>query len=172
MMNPKQLTSFAADSLDPVRTLASRGQAPAYPGAVRDSGGKWCEPFAWYDQSTCLWRTWQLSLAGGWEQFSETWPRAGMTRSGIAYRRQPLVPLTSETESGLLPTPSASDPQLERRVKVAKRTYRTRSGSVRSAREDGTSSNLGLAAIAGGPINPAWDEWIMGYPIGWTALEP
>jgi hypothetical protein len=24
----------------------------------------------------------------------------------------------------------------------------------------------------GGPPNPEWVEWYMGWPIGWTALEP
>ena len=27
-------------------------------------------------------------------------------------------------------------------------------------------------AIAGGSLNPEWLEWLMGYPIGWTAVEP
>lgn len=29
-----------------------------------------------------------------------------------------------------------------------------------------------LAAQAGGPLNPDWTEWLMGWPIGWTALKP
>ena len=23
-----------------------------------------------------------------------------------------------------------------------------------------------------GPLNPEWLEWLMGWPIGWTALQP
>ncbi len=54
------------------------------------------------------WKTWQHCLLGGWEEFSETWPRSGRMRNGIAYRRAPLVPLTSAIVSGsLLPTPRA-----------------------------------------------------------------
>lgn len=58
-----------------------------------------------------VWRTWQRSLTDptGWEVFSETWPRSVMTRSAIAFQRAPLVPLTDATESGLLPTPEASN---------------------------------------------------------------
>jgi hypothetical protein len=41
--------------------------------------------------------------------FSETWPRAGMTRSGTAYRLRPLAPLTGGTGYGSLPTPKATD---------------------------------------------------------------
>ncbi len=29
-----------------------------------------------------------------------------------------------------------------------------------------------LQTQAGGPLNPMWVEWLMGWPIGWTALEP
>jgi hypothetical protein len=28
-----------------------------------------------------------------------------------------------------------------------------------------------LATIAGGSLNPTWVEWLMGYPIGFTALK-
>lgn len=24
----------------------------------------------------------------------------------------------------------------------------------------------------GGPLNPVWVEWLMGWPMGWTAIEP
>lgn len=27
-------------------------------------------------------------------------------------------------------------------------------------------------SVNGGQLNPNWVEWLMGYPIGWTALEP
>ena len=29
-----------------------------------------------------------------------------------------------------------------------------------------------LQKFIGGTLNPNWVEWLMGYPIGWTALEP
>lgn len=29
-----------------------------------------------------------------------------------------------------------------------------------------------LNAVAGGALNPPWVEWLMGWPIGWTDLEP
>jgi hypothetical protein len=98
-------TSSAAGFL--AKTSATRASAPDLPASVRDSGGNCFEPFAWYDLGTLSWRTWQRCLLEGWTLFSETWPRSGMTRNGIAYRRAPLVRLTDEIGSGLLPTPRA-----------------------------------------------------------------
>jgi hypothetical protein len=59
------------------------------------------------------WVSPQLDLLSeaGLMSFSETWPRAGMTRNGTAYRLQPLAPLTAATGSGSsrIPTPTAGD---------------------------------------------------------------
>jgi hypothetical protein len=63
------------------------------------------DAFAYYDPASRSWRTCQGSFLPEWETYSETWPRSGMTRSGIAYRQPPLVPRTNVTESCLLPTP-------------------------------------------------------------------
>ncbi len=99
-----ELTSSAAAS--PARTSPTLASAPELPEPVLDSGGQWCVPFAWYDRATQSWRTWQRCLGGEWAEFSETWPRAGMTRNGIAYQRPPLVPRTSVIGSFLWPTPT------------------------------------------------------------------
>jgi len=31
---------------------------------------------------------------------------------------------------------------------------------------------LNLPQSLGGTLNPTWVEWLMGWPLGWTALEP
>jgi DNA (cytosine-5)-methyltransferase 1 len=51
----------------------------------------------------------QVTLDGSLAEYSETWPRAGMTRNGTAYRRVPLAPLTGATASGSWPTPKANE---------------------------------------------------------------
>lgn len=83
-----------------VRTYHSLDKVPDLPEPVRDSSGRYYEPFAWFDHGSRCWRTWQRCLVEGWETFSGTWPRSGMTRNGIAYRRAALVPLTAATASG------------------------------------------------------------------------
>ena len=103
--------SLARTSALPAVKLASQVSAPA-------SGLNYVVLLARFDPVSQLWRTSQGSLVEatgpGWEPFSETWPRSGMTRSGIAYQLPPLVPLTYGTGFGSspthsIPTPTASD---------------------------------------------------------------
>ena len=46
----------------------------------------------------------------------------------------------------------------------------------RSYYHKGKKVQLGLEAVVrmagGGQLNPDWVEWLMGWPIGWTASEP
>ena len=87
-----------------------QGRVPALTVRARVFGQSTPVLLASFDPGTSSWRTSQLSLLGGSEVFSGTWPRSGMTRSGIAFRLQPLAPLTKGIVSGLLPTPAASPP--------------------------------------------------------------
>lgn len=94
--------SPASPSARPDAAEALRTSAGAGPGSPT-----WC---AWYDPPTSSWRTSQLSFemltpSGG---SSPTWPRAGMTRTGTAFRLRPSAPRTSVTGSSWLPTPSAT----------------------------------------------------------------
>lgn len=54
-----------------------------------------------------MWLTPQTDLVSpsGLTEFSETWPRSGMTRNGIAYLLPPLVPRIDANEFGSWPTP-------------------------------------------------------------------
>jgi hypothetical protein len=80
------------------------------------SGRKSTGSFAMYDPSTSSWRTSQGTLAWGSDEFSETWPRAGMTVAGIAYRLPPSAPRTyaiasssSQDAPSRWPTATTSD---------------------------------------------------------------
>lgn len=61
------------------------------------SGPSLHDSFAYFDQEEFCWKTSQASLLPDSETSSVTWPRAGTTLNGIAYRRQPLAPRTSAT---------------------------------------------------------------------------
>jgi hypothetical protein len=102
-------TSSVADSR--VRISPTPARAQASTGSARVFGASTPASFASFDPDTSSWRTSQLCLDGDLDEFSETWPRAGMTRNGTAYRLRPLAPLIGETGSGSsrIPTPTAGD---------------------------------------------------------------
>ena len=148
--------------------------------------------FARYDPSTCCWRTYQtslLNLTGTCTPYSEGWPRAGMTVDGTVCLRQPLAPITKETGSGLLPTITAQSygtnqggaagrvGKVRMSLQSMARMNKWPTPTVQDASNNGGPSqfrrnSLPLNAQVGGKLNPQWVEWLMGWPIGWTALEP
>src|SRR4051812_35569144 len=89
------LMLFAADSL--VRTCRSPALVEGWTAPDQVSGLRCGASFSSFDRATSSWRTSQLCLDGDLAEFSETWPRAGMTRSGIAYPLKPLAPTTNAT---------------------------------------------------------------------------
>ena len=62
--------------------------------------------------------------------------------------------LETMARRGLLPTPTVQDAE--------------NCGGPSQARRNTPPLN----SIAGGPLNPQFVEWMMGFPLGWTALEP
>jgi len=140
--------------------------------------------FARFDPSTSSWRTPQCSLLGDSDEFSETWPRWGSMRSGVCWERTTLAPHTFASESGSArPTPTAKWPTI--RATDADRGGRgdliqairgnsnkhfatpTVSGNY-NRKGASPNSGDGLATQAGGPLNPTWVEWLMGWPLAWT----
>ena len=103
----------------PVRTSAKRGRGRGSKGKGRDCGRSSRGSFAMYVPASRSWRTHQGSLAGGYIEFSEIWPKWGMTRSGAAWRLKtpsglmalrPLITNGNGSGSQLrMPTASASD---------------------------------------------------------------
>lgn len=102
-------TSTSSAAASPARTSASPAREQGSTGLARVFGQSTPVSLASYDPATSSWRTSQLSLLEEWAEFSETWPRAGMTRNGTAFQLQPLAPLTRGTASGSLPTIRATD---------------------------------------------------------------
>lgn len=73
--------------------------------------------------------------------------------------------LVGMARKGLWPTPTSRD------WRDGRKPY--------DRKKDGTATQdtLGrrLAAMGetdGGALNPTWVEWLMGFPLGWTDLEP
>jgi len=80
-------------------------------GHDRDCSLNSCESFAWFDRDSWSWKTSQRCLVEGWATYSESFPRAGTMRNGIAYRRQASAPLTGGT--GCLSSESWITPSVE-----------------------------------------------------------
>lgn len=123
-----------------------------------DSGGKCDGSLAKYDPATSSWRTAQCSLFGGLDEFSGTWPRWGMMLHGECWERVMSERPTNGNESGFWPTP---------RARPAKAVGEDRMG------KDAPGYRANLEEAIGGPTNPDWQEWLMGWPCpGWTELKP
>ena len=132
---------FAEVSLVP--TSVSQEKAWASPkklGQVSFSSS--CESFAWYDQTSSSWKTWQRSLITDWELYLENWPRQGMTVNGAAYLQVLWEPVIAGIDGGLsesLPTPTTMDHLPQRSPKALKRQMegarkgRTKLASLREA---------------------------------------
>jgi hypothetical protein len=159
--NPQVIGELTSSvEVSPALTYRKSGLEPellAMKMAV-DCGARCTESFAHYDHNSSSWKTLQTSLFGGLTEFSETWPRAGISLHGNVYRLAPWVPDIREIAS--LPWVWISTP--------------TAAMSVRSKRFQGKRTLLTPGEVAqglGGKPNPEWIESLMGFPIGWTALD-
>jgi len=101
------LTSWLAASR--ARTSALQEKARALTESAPACGPTWRGSLAKFDPASSSWRTVQPSLLEDWAECSVTWPRSGMTADGLCWELPTLAPRISVTDSGLWPTPVASD---------------------------------------------------------------
>lgn len=124
---------------------------------------------------TCLMESGELGLS----EFSGTFPRSGMMRSGTVYQLPNLARTITEIGSGLWPTPIHSDWKnmdtanqmtLSKVIRMwpTPTAHNAKEGAYPSEYERNTPT---LSAQAGGALNPMWVEWLMGFPLGHTDLN-
>lgn len=83
------------------------------------------------------------------------WKHTGYSEEALARRRAKGRQLSlAEQVRELYPTPTCQD-------------AKNNGGAAQQRR-----NTRPLNAVCGGALNPPWVEWLMGWPIGWTALEP
>ncbi|ODO64207.1 hypothetical protein BAY44_13955 [Klebsiella pneumoniae] len=151
------LTSFLAGFR--ARTLARpvAGQVSTAINLV--SGVKWQESSLRYDQHSSSWKTHPCLLGEALPESSVTLPKLGLIASGAVFQQKSVARLIRETVCGwsgeTFATPQARD---------------YRSGSLDRWNDPRRSRNLNDQV--GGLLNPDWEEWLMGWPIGWTELKP
>ena len=145
------------------KTLAQPERAQESTESAAECGRTWRESFARWDRDSLSWKTPQCSLLEGLDEFSETWPRWGMMRDGACSAQLMPEHLTIGTESGLSehwPTPTAhnakeQDSPAEATLNTPTLCHQARGGDKTQPRH----------------LNPAWVEWLMGWPLGWTDLK-
>ena len=151
------LMSFLEDFR--ARTLAQPVAVLVSMETSQGCGGKWHESSVKYDLDSCSWKTRHFSLEEGLHWSSVNLPKRGMTASGVVFQQKNVARLISEIACGwsgeMFATPQARD---------------YRSGSLARWNDPRRSRNLNDQV--GGLLNPEWEEWLMGWCIGWTELKP
>ena len=159
--------SLVADSL--ARTYRSRETLPELPGPGLVYGQKCLGFLGSVDLNSQSLKTCVTSLDLGFPKSSLTLPQSGMMRNGRLYRQETLERRTLETEYGLLPTPRAQDGKGH--YVATLNTARTRVGpNNKGYQAHWIHVYLHLMNLKKGWANPQFSEWMMGYPIEYTAL--
>lgn len=126
------------------------------------------ESFAKWDQNLPGWRTLQCLLLGGWELYYQTWPDSGLMRSGECFRLENLGRGTAGPAYGFwLSTPCKTESKDRGNADVLAGCDR----GGRLARNICARHWKDRQPIKV-QINPCFLELSMGWPIGWTGLNP
>lgn len=178
-------TLFTGDSH--VRTSVLQAMGLAWQESEADFSSKWSESWKKFIPRSYFSKMSRPFELADWIKSSGHFPIFGMTVDGRVYLPQMLEPRTSENDGGCWPTPRASDGEKggpnQRGSKgdlalpaVHKwRTPRARDGMGRGPSDPKKllqqGHSVSLHDQVGGQLNPTWVEWLMGYPLEWTALE-
>jgi len=193
--NTEELRTWLARAF-PASHSALPESAPG-PTTSAICGPRRLKSFAEYSLAPfCLKTSQDLFPADISEPSSLTWPRWGMWAAGEFWELATPERRTSETGSGLLPTPTATDFKSEcmSRALVQKRMDTSTSGvrlteylhrrmiPTPMAGNDHWGGRLDELVGSGNPfrgteigrlrLNPCWVEELMGWITGWTDLKP
>lgn len=157
--------SISSAEASPAKILETQvRQKPDSPESGLDSGLKCLEWFAKWDRDSSSWKTQQFSLFGGLEEFSAIWPRWGIMRDGECFPLETLAHDTSVRGCLSLPTVTASwgkrGPGLSNNLDNLRMSERS------------TKKTLAIVSVFGWRWPATLHEWMMGWPIKWSALTP
>jgi hypothetical protein len=162
------LTWFRAGFRAPTSVPPAR--EPESLASSQDCGARWRASSVKFDRGSSSWKTAHSLLSEDLPWSSVTLPRWGMMRAGELWERTTLAPLTKGSACGWsVPTPRASTGTHG----IA--WCRAESGQHRSQLEDFLAwQHLqgGGQRVCGFNVNPDWNDWLMGWPIGHTDLKP
>jgi hypothetical protein len=151
----------------PVRTYHQPERVLDLMGQGLDYGPRWPGSLARCSPPMSGWKTRQCSLLGGLSEFSGILPRWGMMQDGECFPLLMLEHLTSVSGSGYWDTPCKAD--AHPRAYNRNKPY---TGKGQKHLQAQAYERLTHACVPGGKLNPDWVEWLMGWPLGWTGLQP
>jgi hypothetical protein len=178
------------------KTSVSPGTGQDWTAKGQGYGEKWQGLLAKYDPDSRSLKTAQLSLLEDSTGCCATLPRWGLMRNGELYPQPMLELRTGGKEYGFWPTPTASDTTgaghkaqggKNLRTVVSEMTWPTATATAykgwspnhnRADTNDRLDYTAEREAFNPGQqtppmrLNPDWVEWLMGWPIGHTALKP
>lgn len=159
------LTSFRAAFR--AKTLVMQARVKVSTEKDLASGQRWRESLVRFDRDMSSWKTHLQLFAEDLPESSVILPRLGMIQDGVVYQPWSWEPRIEETDSGSwLPTPTKNIwPTI-----TVKGNYNK--AELHKKASDGLATAVNKAeGESGGPLNPQWVEWLMGWPIGWTDLN-
>jgi hypothetical protein len=192
MSSPEDSRAKTLVSLESKQGLAKEQEA--------DCGVNASDLLASYDPVTQSLKTSQTCFLAqhseegfGLAEYSQTWPQSGMMRNGKIYQRQPWGLPIAESASGLWLTPTVQDSnkatkkwRTNHQNNLTAQVFTPRfwptpasanyKGAVKkrfwgSPDYRGNLDEAVRTNCEDGQLNPAWVEWLMGYPIGHTELK-
>ncbi len=121
--------------------------------------------YASYDHDSRSWKTSQACLfSTTYSAYSETWPRAGMMRTGVCWEVTPPIVAVTASDFGLsLLRPTAQCWKAWTFLKL--------SSLVRKNHSDGNIQEQ-FARVFHRMITPESNEILMQWPKGWSGLKP
>jgi hypothetical protein len=165
------------------RTSVQQVSVKDLPENVRAFGTRCCELLAKFNLRLCSRRTRRISVPAGLASSSRDLPAWGMMHNGVCWELGTRVHLTDEIDSGSwLPTPTTAgnenSPSMQKwsaHRRLAQLLH-TPTAKLYGNNRGGSAGRVGkirpsLETLAGGVII-SLREWLMGWPIGWTALGP
>jgi hypothetical protein len=154
-----ELTSCAGDSpaktlVPPVQTMMLMDSNEDWRESILACGTKWLESLKRFPPLRCSSKTHPISALRDCTSSCNSLMRWGITQGGVSLGLNILAQTTAESACGYLPTPTC---------------HNAKEGAYPA---EYTRKSPTLAACIGGKVNPRWNEQRMGFPVGWTNLEP
>lgn len=122
--------------------------------------GNYRHPYRDMDALKKRWQNHQIDLQDYVVMFPTPTVQDSKLRANPAQMRRKSPPLSAVVK--FFPTPTCHDSKLAR-----PNPNKTAQGSPCL-----TEVVLSSEPLNTGTLNPDWEEWLMGWPIGWTALKP